>query len=69
MTLPKIGKPATRALNSQGIYTLEAVSQYTSHLELADALRSEANTNIPNKLYFSTNYILKRKFSHHYLLS
>lgn len=29
MTLPKIGKPATRALNSQGIYTLEAVSQYT----------------------------------------
>ncbi|HEI8220265.1 TPA: DNA-binding protein, partial [Staphylococcus aureus] len=25
MTLPKIGKPATRALNSQGIYTLEAV--------------------------------------------
>ncbi|HDC8462255.1 TPA: DNA-binding protein, partial [Staphylococcus aureus] len=22
MTLPKIGKPATRALNSQGIYTL-----------------------------------------------
>ncbi|UXV47611.1 DNA-binding protein [Staphylococcus aureus] len=29
MTLPKIGKPATRALNSQGIYTLEDVSQYT----------------------------------------
>ncbi|HIA6822888.1 TPA: DNA-binding protein, partial [Staphylococcus aureus] len=25
MTLPKIGKPATRALNSQGIYTLEDV--------------------------------------------
>lgn len=28
MDLPKIGQPATRSLNDQGIYTLEDVSQY-----------------------------------------
>lgn len=39
MTLPKIGKPATRALNSQGIYTLEDVSQYTKVISNGDAWR------------------------------
>ncbi|HCZ2722657.1 TPA: DNA-binding protein [Staphylococcus aureus] len=29
MNLPKIGKPATRALNAQGIHTLETASQHT----------------------------------------
>ena len=28
MTLPKIGKPATRALNSQGIYIRRCITIY-----------------------------------------
>ena len=39
MTLPKIGKPATRALNSQGIYTLEAVSTIYEVISNGDAWR------------------------------
>lgn len=38
MTLPKIGKPATHALNSQGIYTFKQ-SQYTEVISNGDAWR------------------------------
>lgn len=51
MTLPKIGKPATRALNSQSIYTLEDVSQYTkSFLMTLHGVGPKAITILENAL-------------------